>query len=328
MFSVVPGRWRAAVPETHPDYRRHVRGTLLGVEFDDDAVADVGAVEDRRGGGFGGRGLAIGGGGGLIGLIGLVLTLVLGGGGGGGLGVDAPGFDQVAQPPASSDIQGQSCKAGTGAQGRVDVFVVCAFNDIQATWRDLFTRAGEDYRPTTFVLYSGQTSTGCGVGSSAAGPFYCPADEKVYLDTSFFNELRTQLGAGGDFAQAYVVAHEVGHHVQNLLGTSDQVQQAIQKNSSKESDLSVRLELQADCYAGVWANAAQKAGSIKLDSTDVPEAINAAGQIGDDRLQKAAGRKVNPESFTHGTSEQRQRWLQRGIDAGDPASCDTFKGKP
>jgi predicted metalloprotease len=259
------------------------------MEFDDNAVTDIGSVEDRRGGGFGGKGLAIGGGG-VVGLIGLVLTLLLGGGGGGnGFDVNGGGFDQVAQPPVSSDLAGQSCKAGTGAQGRVDVFVVCAFNDIQSTWRDLFTRANEEYRPTTFVLYSGSTSTGCGVGSSSAGPFYCPADEKVYLDTTFFQELRNDLGAGGDFAQAYVVAHEVGHHVQTVLGTSDEVQRAVQKNPKKESDLSVRTELQADCYAGVWANAAQRAGTIKLDASDIPEAINAAAQIGDDRLQKKAG---------------------------------------
>lgn len=302
---------------------------MAAVEFDEGAVADTGSVEDRRGGfgGFGGRGLAIGGGGGIVAIIGVVLTLLLGGGGGGGFGVDTPGgFDQVAQPQANSDLAGQSCKAGTGPQGRVDVFVVCAFNDVQATWRDLFARAGRTYEPATFVLYTGQTSTGCGVGSSAAGPFYCPADQKVYLDTSFFAELRSSLGAGGDFAQAYVVAHEVGHHVQNVLGTSDQVQRAMQKSPSKRSDLSVRLELQADCYAGVWANAAQRAGSIRLDESDVPEAVNAAGQIGDDRLQKRSGRQVDPESFTHGTSAQRQRWLRRGIDQGDPASCNTFQG--
>jgi len=208
------------------------------------------------------------------------------------------------------------------------VFATCAFNDVQATWRDLFTRAGQDYRPTTLVLYSGQTTTGCGVGSSAAGPFYCPADEKVYLDTTFFTELRTKLGAGGDFAQAYVVAHEVGHHVQTVLGTSAQVDRARQKKPSQAAELSVRLELQADCYSGVWANAAQKAGSITLDPSDIPEAVNAAGQIGDDRLQKGAGRRVDPESFTHGSAEQRQTWLQRGLSSGDPASCDTFKSSP
>jgi predicted metalloprotease len=295
------------------------------VEFEEGAGVDIGSVEDRRGGGggFGGRGLAIGGGGGVIGLIGLVLTLLLNGGGGSGIN-GAGGFDQVAQPSANSDLAGQSCKAGTGASGRVDVFATCAFNDIQRTWQQLFSAAGEDFRPTTLVLYSGQTSTGCGVGSSSAGPFYCPADEKVYLDTTFFDELRSDLGAGGDFAQAYVVAHEVGHHVQTLLGTSASVQKALQKKPSRESDLSVRQELQADCYAGVWASAAQKAGTIRLDPSDVPEALNAAQSIGDDRLQRQAGRKVNPESFTHGTSAQRQKWLQRGIDTGDPEACDTF----
>jgi predicted metalloprotease len=304
------------------------------VEFEEGSTADAGSVDDSRGGGggfggFGGRGLAVGGGG-VVGLIALVVTLLLGGnplsGGGNGLGINDPSLDQQAAPPASSDLAGQSCQASTKPGGRVDVFTTCAFNDIQATWAQLFTASRRQYQPTRLVLYSGQTSTGCGVGSSAAGPFYCPADQRVYLDLTFFDELAQQLGSPGDFAQAYVVAHEVGHHVQKLLGTSDQVAQAMQTKPSKRSDLSVRLELQADCYAGVWANAAQKAGTIKLTATDPQEAITAAGQIGDDRLQRSAGRQVDPESFTHGTSAQRVRWLTKGLQAGDPASCDTFSG--
>jgi len=176
------------------------------------------------------------------------------------------------------------------------------------------------------VLYTSRTQTGCGVGSSAAGPFYCPADQRVYLDISFFDELRKSLGAPGDFAQAYVVAHEVGHHVQGLLGTSGQVAAAVRKKPSSEKPLSVRVELQADCYAGVWANASSRAGTIHLDATDPEEAIRAAGQIGDDRLQRSAGQQVNPESFTHGTAEQRVRWLRKGLDGGNPGSCDTFSG--
>jgi predicted metalloprotease len=301
------------------------------VEFDEGASVDVGNVSDIRGGGggFPGGGM-IAGGGGVVGIIGLVLALLLGGnplgGGGGGYPVQDPGVGGVAAPPASSDLRGQSCKAGTGANGRVDVFATCAFNDIQTTWRQILSTSGKTYSPTTLVLYTSRTSTGCGVGSSAAGPFYCPADRRVYLDVSFFDELRRSLGAPGDFAQAYVVAHEVGHHVQNLLGTNDQVAAAVRKKPSQEKPLSVRVELQADCYAGVWANAASRAGTIRLDANDPEEAIRAAGQIGDDRLQRSAGQQVNPESFTHGTSEQRVRWLRRGLDKGDPGSCDTFSG--
>jgi len=303
------------------------------VEFDEGAGVDLGDISDLRGGGGGGGfpgGGLVAGGGGIIGIIGLVLALVLGGnplsGGGGGFGVQDPGVDGVAAPPASSDLRGQSCKAGTGPSGRVDVFTTCAFNDIQSTWRQILTASGKAYTPTTLVLYTRRTSTGCGVGSSAAGPFYCPSDRKVYLDLTFFEELRRSLGAPGDFAQAYVVAHEVGHHVQGLLGTSDQVEAAVRKKPSRQNALSVRVELQADCYAGVWANVSQRAGTIRLDATDPEEAIRAAGQIGDDRLQRSAGQQVNPESFTHGTAEQRVRWLRRGLEKGDPGSCDTFSG--
>jgi predicted metalloprotease len=294
------------------------------VEFDEGASVDVGNISDARGGGgFPGGGL-VAGGGGIIGIIVLVVQL-LGGGGGGGFGVQEPGFGATATP-GSSDLAGQSCAAGTGPEGKIDVFATCAFNDAQSTWRQIFTQSGKSYTPATLVLYTGRTQTGCGVGSSAAGPFYCPADQRVYLDLSFFEDLKRSLGAPGDFAQAYVIAHEVGHHVQNVLGTNEQVASAVRKSPKRENDLSVRVELQADCYSGVWANASQQAGTIRLDEGDPEEAIRAAGQIGDDRLQKSAGQRVNPESFTHGTSEQRIKWLRQGLNAGNPADCDTFKG--
>jgi len=299
------------------------------VEFDEGATVDGGDISDvRGGGGFPGGGM-IAGGGGILGLIGVVVALLLGGnplgGGGGGFGVSEPGFGATA-PQVSSDLAGQSCKAGTGPQGRADVFATCAFNDVQRTWATIFADAGQRYQPATLVLYTGQTQTGCGVGSSAAGPFYCPPDQKVYLDLSFFDDLRRDLGAPGDFAQAYVVAHEVGHHVQQILGTNAEVAEAVRKKPSRENELSVRTELQADCYSGVWANTAQRAKTIRLDGDDPEEAIRAAGQIGDDRLQRSAGRKVNPESFTHGSADQRIRWLRRGLEEGDPGSCNTFKG--
>ena len=297
------------------------------MEFDEGASVDGGDISDLRGGGggFPGGGM-IAGGGGILGLIGLVAALLLGGnplGGGGGFGVEDPSF---GSPVAPTPLAGEKCSAGTGPNGKVDVFATCTFNDAQKTWRQIFSEAGRSYTPTTLVLYTGQTRTGCGTGTSAAGPFYCPADQRVYLDLSFFTDLQKSLGAPGDFAQAYVVAHEVAHHVQNVLGTNDQVANAVRKKPSQENPLSVRVELQADCYAGVWANVSQRAGSIRLDPNDPEEAIRAAGQIGDDRLQKSAGQRVNPESFTHGTAEQRVRWLRRGLDSGDPADCDTFKG--
>jgi len=299
------------------------------VEFEEGTGVDLGNVSDVRGGGFPGGGL-VAGGGGALGLIGLVIALLLGGnplsGGPGGFGVQEPGFGGPAASPASSDLAGQSCNAGTGPNGRIDVFATCAFNDAQRIWAQIFSEAGRRYTPATLVLYTGRTQTGCGVGSSAAGPFYCPADQRVYLDLSFFDELRRSLGAPGDFAQAYVIAHEVGHHVQNVLGTNEQVANATRKKPSQENELSVRVELQADCYSGVWANVSQRAErGIRLDEGDAAEAVRASGQIGDDRLQRSAGQRVNPESFTHGSAEQRTRWLNRGLEAGDPARCDTFR---
>jgi uncharacterized protein len=191
-------------------------------------------------------------------------------------------------------------------------------------WGQIFTQAGKQYQQPTLVMFSGTDTSGCGTAESAMGPFYCPTDQKVYIDLSFYDELKQRFGAPGDFAQAYVIAHEVGHHVQNLLGISDKVHQAQQRGSEVDANaLSVRLELQADCYAGVWAFHAKQL----LEPGDVEEALNAAQAIGDDRLQKQATGQVVPDSFTHGSSEQRMRWFKRGIDVGDINQCDTFKAR-
>ena len=265
----------------------------------------------------------VGVGGGAIGIVGVIFALLLGVNpfeGGGGFGIETPGLDGTSGG-APSELAGASCKEGAS---RVEVFSACVFEDAQRTWSRLFEASGQRYRPSTFVLYTSQVSTSCGTGTSAAGPFYCPTDEKVYLDTSFFEELRSRFGAGGDFAAAYVIAHEVGHHVQTVVGTNDEVQRAQNSKPDDANELSVRLELQADCYSGVWAHAAQAAGSIRLEPGDTEEALNAAGAIGDDRLQRQAGKRVNPESFTHGSSEDRVRWLNRGLKNGNPADCDTF----
>jgi hypothetical protein len=198
--------------------------------------------------------------------------------------------------------------------------------DTEDVWKEIFAAQGRRYQEPTLVMFTGSTRSACGLGQAAMGPFYCPADQKAYIDLGFYEDMRSRFKAPGDFAQAYVIAHEIGHHVQNLLGVSGKVHQLKQQVSQAEANrLSVRLELQADCFAGVWANRAHRtARNITLESGDVEEALNAASAIGDDRLQRQSRGTVVPESFTHGTSEQRQRWFRAGLESGNPDSCDTF----
>jgi predicted metalloprotease len=271
--------------------------------------AGGGGVEDRRAGGLA---LPIGAGGGGLGLIILLLVVLLGGGGGGGFDIPLP-----QQLPAMQPDTGQPA----APEEEVD-FVRFVVNDVQSSWEQVFRRAGRRYEPTTLVLFSQGVQSGCGFASASSGPFYCPRDQKVYLDLGFFRELRQRFGAPGDFAQAYVIAHEFGHHVQNLLGIYDQAQQASQTNPDDANELSVRLELQADCLAGVWANSARRL----LEPGDLEEGLNAAAAVGDDRLQRQAGAQVNSETWTHGSSEQRVRWFKAGFEGGDIAACDTFSG--
>ena len=202
-------------------------------------------------------------------------------------------------------------------------FIGVVLKDTENAWQQVFQRSGQRYQDPTLVLFDGRVASACGMASAAVGPFYCPADRKVYLDTAFFRELSQRFGAPGDFAQAYVVAHEVGHHVQNLLGLSDQVTALQERARSKEqaNDLSVRLELQADCFAGVYGNFNKQ----YLDPGDIEEGLRAAAAIGDDMIQKQSQGSVAPESWTHGSSEMRVRWFRQGLQSGDPASCDTFK---
>lgn len=276
-------------------------------------------VEDRRGGGggggrmVGGRGIGVGTiviallGGWLFGINPLTILGVLGGDGG------APSA-QVQQAPDETP----------GVDDPMKRFVKTVLADTEDVWRDVFTKGGATYSDPKLVLFRGATSTACGQGQSAMGPFYCPADQKVYIDLGFYETLKTRLGAPGDFAQAYVIAHEVGHHVQNLLGISNKVDQKRGQVSQAEFNaLSVRLELQADCFAGVWAHHANNARQL-LEQGDVEEAINAAARIGDDALQGSSGGAVVPESFTHGTSAQRQRWFANGLKNGSVKGCDTF----
>jgi predicted metalloprotease len=219
---------------------------------------------------------------------------------------------------------------GTGGGSSTEVdptdptgqFVDAVQDDIQVAWEEEFQRAGKTYQPTQVVLYRGSTRTGCGLGTAQTGPFYCPLDRRVYLDFSFFRELEQRFGASGDFAQAYVIAHEIGHHVQTLLGISEQVTQASQQDPSRRNELSIRQELQADCLAGVWAKSADAQGV--LEQGDLEEGIGAAAAVGDDRIQASVNGRIEPESWTHGSAEQRVRWFGRGFETGNPEGCDTF----
>jgi uncharacterized protein len=267
--------------------------------------------------------IPIGGGGIGIGLL-LVLVLAYGacqllsGGSGSTSIIPDPGAIDVGQQARPSD----SPLGTNDIHGKLANFVDAVGDDVQLTWRDMFRRTGDDYRFAEVVLYPGQTPTACGTGTADTGPFYCPADQHVYLDLSFFDELERRFGAPGDFAEAYVVAHELGHHVQNLLGIEGQVQRESRQNPSEANQLSVRLELQADCLAGVWARSANARGI--LQPGDLEEGMRAAAAVGDDTLQKEATGRVDRESFTHGTSEQRVTWLRTGFQVGNADACDTF----
>jgi predicted metalloprotease len=201
-------------------------------------------------------------------------------------------------------------------------FMGFVVDDVQDFWRSDFSSSGRTYQTTKLVLFTGQTQSGCGLASQETGPFYCPADRKVYLDLGFFQELRARFQAPGDFAEAYVIAHEFGHHVQTLLGTEERVRREVQRHPDQENELSVRLELQADCYAGVWAHSAYE--QKLLEKGDLDEALTAAAAVGDDRIQRSAGERVNPETWTHGSAAQRSQWLRTGFQSGDPSACDTF----
>ena len=246
----------------------------------------------------------------------LILTLIF------GPGVLSDGSDGTTT--TSSGEVGLS-PADSAREEPMVQFVSFVLDDVQETWKAAFGRAGSSYRPATMVLFRDGTVSGCGAAQSAMGPFYCPLDEKVYLDLGFFGELDRRFGAPGDFAQAYVLAHELGHHVQHLQGVDTRVRNAQQSNPDIANPLSVRLELQADCYAGVWAHAAAARG--KLDAGDIEEGLAAASAVGDDRIQRKTTGSVNVDSFTHGSAKQRSEWFRRGYESGNSNSCDTFAGQ-
>jgi predicted metalloprotease len=270
-------------------------------------------VIDRRGqGGMGlGGGVGIGGG-----IIGLILALIFGGdilGGGGDPG--------VATQTSSGDVAPVN---ETAAEAERREFVTFVLNDVQEVWAQTLPKYGDQYRDAKLVLFREATQSACGVGQAGMGPFYCPLDERAYLDLSFFDELHSRFGANGDFAQAYVIAHEIGHHVQHILGIDNRVRQMQQARPGDRNEYSVRLELQADCFSGVWANSTSQ--RRLLEQGDVEEALGAAAAIGDDRIQRQTTGSINPESFTHGSSQQRVTWFRRGMESGNPESCDTFAG--
>ena len=272
-------------------------------------------VEDRRnsGGGMrmGGRNIGIGT---------IVIALI----GGWVLGINPLTLLGVMSGGGSPVVQQSGPASAPPANDKMGQFVSTVLADTEDVWGELFRQGGAAYREPRLVLFRGAVGTACGTGQSAMGPFYCPGDQKVYIDLSFFDQLKHQLGAPGDFAQAYVIAHEVGHHVQNLLGISGQVDQMRGRVSQVEyNKLSVKLELQADCFAGVWAHHAHNQRQV-LEQGDVEEAMNAAAKIGDDALQRAQTGQVVPDSFTHGTSAQRQRWFKSGLQSGSMKACDTF----
>lgn len=271
-------------------------------------------VEDRRGGGgIGGRSIGIG-----TVLIALVAMYF--------------GIDPSVVLQGTADLPAQQQQGAAKAPPEDDAaarFVSQVLADTEDTWRELFRRSGKEYQDPKLVLFTGTTPTACGTGQSAMGPFYCPGDRKVYIDLSFYRDLRDRFRAPGEMAQAYVIAHEVGHHVQNLLGIADRVRELQGRSGSqaRANALSVRMELQADCFAGIWAFHANRSRQL-LEQGDLESALGAAAAIGDDRLQRQAQGQVVPESFTHGTSEQRVKWFRQGYESGDLRRCDTFAAAP
>jgi predicted metalloprotease len=298
---------------------------MIGVIMKWEGNRESDNVEDRRneggsgfgGGLLGGRSMGIGTvvvallAGWIFGINPLTILSLLSGGGG----------------SPSAQVQQQAPAQKPPADDRMATFVSTVLADTEDVWKDVFAKSGGTYQEPRLVLFRGATQTACGQGQAAMGPFYCPGDQRVYIDLGFYETLKNRLGAPGDFAQAYVIAHEVGHHVQNLLGISAKMDQMRGRVSTANyNTLSVKLELQADCFAGVWANHAQSARQI-LEQGDVEEAMNAAAKIGDDALQRSGGGAVVPESFTHGTSAQRQRWFDAGLKNGSIQACDTFSAR-
>lgn len=287
----------------------------------DDARVDTSRVRDRRGRGpGGGRGLspgvALGGGGGVLGLVLLVVLMLTG-------NDPTGGFVAPEGGESESDIE-QRCNTDGAIDEYDDCFVIKVTNEIDEIWTAEFEERGAEYTRPSLYLFEQGISTGCGQASSNLGPFYCPPDQGVYIDLGFMGQLQAQLGAEGRYAKAYILAHEVGHHLQTLDGTEGMVREAQRQDPSRGNELSVKLELQADCYAGVWSTLANQAGNLAITEAELDEALGAAEAVGDDAIQSQGGGSVDPDSFTHGSSAERKTWFLTGYDSGDPERCDTF----
>jgi len=289
------------------------------MRFGSDDYADSSQVEDRRGSSFGGPMIIGGGGLGIVGVIAYVLIRLLGGNDDDGSGQPAPS----ASPSVPENQQlGGSCQ-GVTSESDPAKFISCVVSNVQHFWARELPKSGGGYTPAHLVLFTQATASGCGTASAQTGPFYCPRDGKVYLDLGFFRELHDRFGArGGDFAQAYVVAHEYGHHIQDLLGIERKMRELQSDDRSQRNALSVKLELQADCFAGVWGHAAYEKGTVSR--AEIAQALDAVAAVGDDRIQKETQGRVNPESFTHGSAADRQRWFEAGMSSGSVGACDTF----
>ena len=297
----------------------------MGIKFDDQSV-DTSGVSDQRGRGIGGP-VAIGGGGlGIVGLIVFLLINVLGGG---------SGIDTTQLVPQDGSVQGQGtgegdletrCNTAGAIDKYDDCFLVKVYNEINEVWTDEFARAGEKYEQPGLTFFTQAVNTGCGQASSQVGPFYCPPDQMIYIDIGFLQQLQQQFGALGRYAQAYILAHEAGHHLQTLFGTERKVRAAQQSQPSKQNELSVAMELQADCYAGVWSKLADDAGNVSIGDAEVQQAQDAAAAVGDDRIQQQTQGRVDKESWTHGSAAQRKQWFTTGRTTGDVNACTTFKG--
>ena len=290
-----------------------------------DSDVDVGGVDDRRGRG---GGLAIGGGGlGVVGLLIYLLVNVLGGG-----NVDTTGL-----VPSDGQVQGQASGESTeelsqrcNTEGAIDKYDDCylikVYNEINETWSDEFSRRGGGYEQPGLAFFEQAAQTGCGTASSQVGPFYCPPDQKIFIDIGFLKQLQQEFGAEGRFAAAYIMAHEAGHHLQTLLGTERKVRSAQQQRPNQQNELSIAMELQADCYAGAWSNLSDARGNVSINEEQLGQAVNAAEAVGDDRIQQKTQGRVDPESWTHGSAEDRKKWFLTGYRSGDLNACDTFRG--
>ncbi len=305
------------------------------MQFDNDSV-NVSGVDDRRGRGV--APLALGGGGlGVVGLVIYVLVQVLGGGGSGGAGVDpsslglGPGLGTQSSVQGADGETAQAFSARCNAPGALDAdddcFLTKIYDEVNEVWTtELPKHGGTAYVDPKLAFFSTSTSTACGNATADVGPFYCPGDHEIYIDLGFLAELQKRFGANGRYAQAYILAHEAGHHLQYLLGTEAKMRAQQQRNPSKANVYSVALELQADCYAGAWGRLANDAGKVKIDTSELQQALDAASAVGDDRIQQAATGHVNPESWTHGSAAQRKSWYQKGYDTANIDECTTFDG--